>query len=54
MPSALDLERATRIAEEYLERLNTNGEFQVILHRRRWRGRTFRACRGGTEPAARE
>lgn len=33
MPSALDLERATRIAEEYLERLNTNGEFQVVLHR---------------------
>jgi hypothetical protein len=33
MPSALDLERATRIAEEYLERLNTNGEFQVILRR---------------------
>jgi hypothetical protein len=33
MSSGLDLERATRIAEEYLERLNSNSEFQVILHR---------------------
>jgi hypothetical protein len=41
MSSALDLERATRIAEEYLERLNANGEFEVILHRRLTMEREF-------------